>query len=82
MLKTFNLVVAGTGESREVAVEANATVRDLLEQMGMSDFCLSEGEGNPPLPKDFNLSELPSNTTLYASTIPEAGNQYSVSERS
>lgn len=72
-LKNLNLNIPGSGESRQIAVEENTTVADVLEQMNLSDFEVNLGDGKPPLSSTFRLHDLPENATLYAATPPTAG---------
>jgi hypothetical protein len=73
MKKSLNLTIAGTGETKELAIEKNCTVGDLLEQLDLRDYQVTQGDGKPPLPKKFDLSQLPDGTTLFASTVADAG---------
>jgi hypothetical protein len=73
MKKSLNLTIAGTGETKELAIEKSCTVGDLLEQLDLRDYQVTQGDGKPPLSKKFDLSQLPDGTTLYASTIADAG---------
>jgi len=73
MLKTLNLVVAGTGKTQELRVEEGTTARDLLMQTDLDGYVLSLGDGQPPFPNSYDLSELTPGTIVYASTPAEAG---------
>lgn len=72
--KNVELVVAGSGEIRELAIEPGTTVRDVLAATGLEGYQLSRGSNQPFLRLDEDLHRVaPEGTRLYASTPAEAG---------
>ena len=46
-MKRLSVVVAGTGQIRDVEIQPGATARDVLTQLGLPDYLLSKGPNDP-----------------------------------
>lgn len=74
--KNIELVVAGSGEVRDLTIEPGTTVREVLAATGLSDYQVSRGSNQPFLRADEDLHRsVPDGARLYASTPAEAGDR-------
>jgi hypothetical protein len=74
MGKNLSLVVAGSGEIRDLTITPGTTVREVMEQSGLRDYLVSQGPDQPFLSQEEDLFRaLPEGAKLYASTPAEAG---------
>lgn len=73
-VKNIELVVAGSGEIRDLAIEPGTSVRDVLAASGLEGYQLSRGSNEPFLRPDDDLHRtMTEGGRLYASTPAEAG---------
>lgn len=74
MVKKVALVVAGSGEIRDLSVEPGTTVGDVLERMRLGGYLVSAGPDEPFLRLSDDIHRAaPEGGRLYASTPAEAG---------
>ena len=46
-MKKLSVVVAGTGQIRDVEIQSGTTAGDVLNQLGLKDYLLSKGPNDP-----------------------------------
>ena len=46
-MKKLSVVVAGTGQIRDVEIQSGTTAADVLNQLGIRDYLLSKGPNDP-----------------------------------
>ena len=46
-MKSLSVVVAGTGQIKDIQIESGTTARDILNQLGLPDYLLSKGPNDP-----------------------------------
>jgi hypothetical protein len=46
-MKRLSVVVAGTGQIRDVEIQPGTTAGDVLQQLGIRDYLLSKGPNEP-----------------------------------
>jgi hypothetical protein len=46
-MKKLSVVVAGTGQIRDVEIQPGTTTGDILHQLNLPDYLLSKGPGEP-----------------------------------
>jgi hypothetical protein len=46
-MKKLSVVVAGTGQIRDVEIQPGTTAGDILNQLGLADYLLSKGPNEP-----------------------------------
>jgi hypothetical protein len=46
-MKTLSVVIAGTGQIRDVEIQPGTTAADVLRQLNLSDYLLSKGPDTP-----------------------------------
>lgn len=46
-MKRLSVVVAGTGQIRDVQIQSGTTAGDVLNQLGLRDYLLSKGPNEP-----------------------------------
>ena len=46
-MKKLSVVVAGSGQIRDVEIQPGTTAGDLLQQLDLSDYMLSKGPNDP-----------------------------------
>ena len=46
-MKALSVVVAGTGQIRDVEIETGTTAGDILNQLGLRDYLRSKGPNDP-----------------------------------
>jgi hypothetical protein len=46
-MKRLSVVVAGTGQIRDVEIQPGTTARDVLTQLNLPDYLLSKGPNDP-----------------------------------
>jgi len=74
MSKSLAVVVAGSGETRDVSISPGTTARELLDASGLQGYMLSTGPDKPFLASDEDVYRSVANgAKLYASTPAEAG---------
>lgn len=74
MQKNVSVMVAGSGETRDVSISPATTVRELLEATGLQGYMVSTGPDKPFLASDEDVyRSVATGAKLYASTPAEAG---------
>lgn len=74
MTKNVSLVVAGSGEIRDLSIGPGTTVEEVLEASGLRGYLVSQGPDQPFLQRDEDVYRAaPEGAKLYASTPAEAG---------
>ena len=74
MGKNIALVVAGSGEIRDLEISPGTRVREVLGTSGLHGYLVSAGPDQPFLGPDDDLYQaVPEGTKVYASTPAEAG---------
>ena len=72
--KTVSLVVAGSNEVRDLSIPPGTKVGDALKAAGLEGYLVSRGPNEPFLRQEDDLFEaVPSESKLFASTVPVAG---------
>ena len=46
-MKRLSVVVAGTGQIRDIQIQPGTTAGDVLNQLGLKDYLLSKGPSDP-----------------------------------
>ena len=46
-MKKLSVVVAGTGQIKDIEIQPGTTARDILDQLGLPDYLLSKGPNDP-----------------------------------
>ena len=46
-MKRLSVVVAGTGQIRDIEIQSGTTAGDVLNQLGLKDYLLSKGPNDP-----------------------------------
>ena len=46
-MKKLSVVVAGTGQIKDIEIQPGATAKDILDQLGLPDYLLSKGPNDP-----------------------------------
>ena len=49
-MKRLSVVIAGTGQIRDVEIEPGTTAGDILNQLSIKDYLLSKGPNDPFFP--------------------------------
>jgi hypothetical protein len=74
MSKNISLVVAGTGEVRDLTLTPGTTAREVLEATGLRDYLISAGPDKPFLASEDDVFRaVPEGGKLYTSTPAVAG---------
>jgi len=73
-MKRLSVVIAGTGNIKDVEIQPATTVGDLLADLDLNDYLLSRGPGQPFFAQSDNLYEqVKSGEKLFATTKVEVG---------
>jgi hypothetical protein len=73
-MKRLSVVIAGSGETKDVAIRPGTTVGDLLADLSLTDYMLSHGPGEPFFAQADSLFEqVKDGQKLFASTKAEVG---------
>lgn len=73
-MKRASVVVAGTGQIRDIRIEPGTSVGDVLQQLALPDYLLSKGPNEPFLANADNLyTAVHDGEKIYASTKAEVG---------
>ena len=77
MAKDLTIVVAGTGEPKDVIVDPGTTAEDVLRGLGLQGYTLCEdGSSSTFFPPDQNIYPLVvDGAKLWASTDPKVGDR-------
>ena len=73
-MKRLSIVVAGTGQIKDIQIEPGTAVRDVLQQLGLRDYLLSKGPNEPFLANaDTLYDKVNDGEKVFASTKAEVG---------
>ena len=73
-MKRLSVVVAGTGQIKDIQIEPGTTVRDVLQQLTLHDYLLSKGPTEPFLANaDSVYDKVNDGEKVFASTKAEVG---------
>ena len=73
-MKRLSVVVAGSGQIRDIQIEPGTTVRDVMEQLALRDYLLSKGPNEPFLANaDTLYDKVNDGEKIFASTKAEVG---------
>jgi len=73
-MKHLSVVVAGTGQIRDVEIEPGTTAGDILSQLSLADYLLSAGPNEPFFAAaDTVYDKVKDGQKLFASTKAEVG---------
>jgi hypothetical protein len=74
MKKNVALVVAGSGEIRDLTITPGTKVSEVMAATGLPNYLISEGPNKPFLrPEDDLYQAVPEGGKVFASTPAEAG---------
>jgi hypothetical protein len=73
-MKRLSVVVAGTGQIRDVKIQPGTSVGDVLQQLQLNDYLLSKGPNEPFLANaDTLYDKVNDGEKVFASTKAEVG---------
>ncbi|MBZ5606191.1 MAG: hypothetical protein LAO79_28195 [Acidobacteriia bacterium] len=73
-MKKLSVVVAGSGQIRDVEIEPGTTAGDLLQQLNLSDYLLSRGPNEPFFAaSESAYDKVRDGEKIFASTKAEVG---------
>jgi len=73
-MKKLSVVVAGTGQIRDIEIEPGTTSRDILNQLGIPDYLLSKGPNEPFFAAAESVyDKVADGEKIFASTKAEVG---------
>ena len=73
-MKPLSVVVAGTGQIRDVNIQPGTTAGDILNQLGLQDYLLSKGPNDPFFANaEPVFDKVKEGDKLFASTKAEVG---------
>ena len=73
-MKNLSVVVAGTGQIRDVKIEPGTTAGDVLHQLNIADYLLSKGPNEPFFAAAESIYDKVGNgEKIFASTKAEVG---------
>jgi hypothetical protein len=73
-MKRVSVVVAGTGQIRDIQIEPGTSVGDVLQQLGLREYLLSKGPNEPFLANvDSVYDKVNDGEKVFASTKAEVG---------
>ncbi len=73
-MKRLSVVVAGTGQIKDIQIEPGTAVRDVLQQLDLRDYLLSKGPNEPFLASADSLyDKVNHGEKVFASTKAEVG---------
>jgi hypothetical protein len=73
-MKRLSIVVAGTGQIRDVEIQPGTSVGDVLHQLNLADYLLSRGPNEPFFAASESLfDKTKDGEKLFASTKAEVG---------
>jgi hypothetical protein len=73
-MKRLSVVVAGTGQIRDIEIQPGTTAGDILNQLALKDYLLSKGPNDPFFAAAESVFEkVADGEKLFASTKAEVG---------
>lgn len=73
-MKRLSVVVAGSGQIRDIQIQPGTSVGDVLHQLNLDDYLLSKGPNEPFLAKaDTLYDKVNDGEKVFASTKAEVG---------
>jgi hypothetical protein len=73
-MKHLSVVVAGTGQIRDIEIEPGTTAGDILNQLQLRDYLLSKGPNDPFLATGESVyDKVGDGEKIFASTKAEVG---------
>ena len=73
-MKNVVVVVAGSGQHHDLAIEAGTTTRDILQQVGLQGYVLSKDAGQHPFGESENIyAAVDDGEKLYAAAKTDVG---------
>ena len=73
-MKNLSVVVAGSGQIRDVKIEPGTTARDVLTELNLPDYLLSKGPNDPFFAAaDSIYDKVGDGEKIFASTKAEVG---------
>ncbi len=73
-MKRLSVVVAGSGQIRDIQIQPGTSVGDVLQQLNLGDYLLSKGPNEPFLAKaDTLYDKVNDGEKIFASTKAEVG---------
>lgn len=73
-MKRLSVVIAGTGQIRDVEIESGTTAGDILRQLSLPDYLLSKGPNEPFLANAESVyDKVNDGEKVFASTKAEVG---------
>jgi hypothetical protein len=73
-MKKLSVVVAGTGQIRDVEIQSGTTAGDVLHQLNLSDYLLSKGPNDPFFAAAESIyDKVNDGEKIFASTKAEVG---------
>ena len=73
-MKRLSVVIAGTGQIRDVEIQPGTTAGDVLNQLNIPDFLLSKGPNDPFFAnRESIFDKVEDGSKIFASTKAEVG---------
>lgn len=73
-MKKLSVVIAGSGQIRDVEIQPGTTAGDVLNQLGLSDYLLSKGPDDPFFANRESIyDKVNDGAKIFASTKAEVG---------
>ena len=73
-MKKLSVVVAGTGQIRDIEIQPGTTARDILNQLSIPDYLLSKGPNDPFFAAGESVyDKVNDGEKIFASTKAEVG---------
>jgi hypothetical protein len=73
-MKHLSVVVAGSGQIRDLQIEPGTTAKDVLDQLNLNDYLLSKGSNEPFFANaDSIYDKVNDGEKIFASTKAEVG---------
>ena len=73
-MKNLAIVIAGTGNIKDVKIQPGTTAGDVLQQLGLADYLLSKGPNEPFFAAAESIYDKVTNgEKLFASTKADVG---------